>query len=1470
MSTISELQHLIRAQTVAPDQRVRNLVGPVPATIQGAVLQQSSSWLRIRVPVSSMMTLDELYTLFASNAERTTSTVPADNGIAVVGVDPTIGLNLLRGTIQTAGTTSLPMQIAVAGGSGSFAVYLNGQLVKQRVGDSSFAVQVSPGRTLIEIVVLASGFAVALPPTVRVVAAGDQLAPPQWESLVAGYRDPRTGIPANILRWYTDPRVGGWILYRRVFDTVGNLVTIGEPAADGTFVVTVGATTARPTGNWTAELLPQRTTFAGYEALGTVVSVLYDSGSLTTQVTLRLTADARPSTTWVGRALLVGDLHELTRIQRSASGNTVTYTDADVVIGRVYQYGLQAYGLFDSAYLSPMSELRLLRAGDDDPPGPIVFAVDFPKVINGTMTVQFITPADDDYAGVRVTYINTLQGDTNIVGTATGSTSSTLVDSGASFTNELVGRLVWITDNTGAGQQYTVTSVPDGTTLSIAPATWYINPDTTSTYQVYTADVVITDFGVPDSTDQFSFVTVGYGTYIFSTFDHTGNIQPFSQAVLFEYDTSDDVLVGENQPPIVGIRQLLPDEQANYPVPYNEPLNYAIVELTARDPVDELLGVGIQYRRRTTTTGTSTGSSSSDTLNDTLAAWAPNQHQNYVLRLLENTGAGQERVIMSNTSNQLVLSMPWDVLPDATTTYDITWVGNLPATTVGTTLDDPRAIRSRYVAITKTDTTNWIQVRAFDKDGLYTEPVSYSPDFDSIPGVSSLDTRLDTVLDLVRVSGAVDDDTQSFEWWLEGAAADEPTVFVPNHDYADTSQQKAFPIENTGTENDIPFEFSLSDGTKKTLVIRCWSQPNFTGRSGPLITREIARSPRTVVLFENRDAQNRTSATTVRATFRCTPAIPIVSGNVDPDVGTVTTLSSVDQGTLTLTDTTQTWTVQQWEPIDAQYIGYYVRVINPDTEREQFVKIAENTATTLTLASWFDGNLGLPSSGWAYEIWAGTTFIRYSPTPGVGGFRGISAPEFIERDDTVPVYLEYYSVLSGVPAEAVHTALIDADTIASFQDLQLTEDDFDILVKPLGADDDTKRWVSYAAKGQPPAKPGVSILPAGVDVSMVTGAVYGVDVKDLNPDWERFEADWDREDDYTFDAGVGTWYVAACPINSLGQIGTCLLRSLTVTGAGGDSDPETPAGPQMTNFSVRMFDEDMGSGAGVYGEPAYNLLSWSHNAPLASPTTDYVVRIVYYRQDLGVASQAVLVDQAALRYPWMDATSGDPPVGHYATPRTSDIDETGTILGTTYDRVGSYLQEMGVRGDAAHGDPQFRWVYTAYLIQLSPLTTVATFGPITTVPTYFKDPVPAFDDMIPPTATVANPGRVSTDLDYKGNHYASPPISLRVQWTLIATSLNPSKYSFRISVAETPSPIPADYRYIADPWPVATGVTGSYVVVWNSYIADDGSGQLLDLHVQYWTFKITIIRLSDGVVIDSRTTNTLTQVIGKVPPDYAF
>lgn len=1431
MSNLETLRKLVRQQTVAIGQPVRNLIGPVPEELAPLVSTADSSWLLLAIPGSAYVTTDEFYTTFAGLQDRLVKEIKADNGRVVQSVSEPVTF-LLRGVTDVPGSTAVPIQVVTGAAATEWGIWVDGVLVYRGTGERDFSINLRAGRRMLEVVVAGPAFGIQFPASLRVLPLRDVLTAPIWAFATPGYADPQAGTPAVKLGWYNSARVGGWSILRRELTAVGPVYDTGPANGAGEFAVVVP-------GDVVAAVAIGATVYAGFEQMGVVLDVGYDAaGQVTwdtvvytgiTSMRVRLPADRDAvNEFWLGRTLNIGVFRELTRVQRTGADAVVTYTDAAVVYGAPYEYALQAYGLFDPAALSPLSDVRYVRAGDLVPPGPIIIngrdfqnplpdapAAPYPRVINRRVTVLFDTPEDEDYAGVRVRFLYVQQTGAPLSATETSLTVP------LSVVGPTDGYIIEILTGPCVGQVREVVSI-SGQVLTLGTDDgWYDDglgnplPTTASTFRLYRYIDVFTDTGLPNTSDQLSFDVVPdpadptlplYGTYLFSSYDLAGNMQDPVDSVLWEYTTDDDTFLGDNQPPVVGLRQLSRIAQESYlnldGTPTYPTMAFSVVELTARDPVDELVGVVIEYRGRKVATGTSDGANSPDTLNDSDAlgvdeqgvivssdGWQPNEWQNYLVEILNGTGAGQQRLITSNTANQLVVSAPWTEIPDATSEYEIAWIGEIPADAAGTSIDDPHGVRTRYVAVAKSDGSNFLGVRAKDKEGVYSDLLFYRPDFDNIPEISSVEIRIDTARDLVFVSGSVDDDTQSFLWWLEPAGAGQPSSpdagGTPNQDFSDTSVLKTFPREDAGTVNDIPFEFTLDDGERRTLVIRPYSGTNFTGAAGPDFRKEITRSPRTVYVWEPKDSLGNTSAVSVTIRFFCTPKIAVVHG-APLDDGTPTAfLTGADSATLTLTQTGANWNLDQYGVGEfasnpTTYTQFYVRVIEPTSGIEQFAKIIGNTADTLQLESWFNpawwpNGAQTPQAGWPFEVRNGITWWRWWEAGATdeqnAAWIGTYDQDYFERFPVNPTYVQFYSQISGVPAEPVHTAVFDRDDLPSFETLSVNIFNVSQLQVSIdGWDDDTKSWICFARKNAPPTL-------GGGDFTGLEGT-DGPQKTQLDPDFRRFEGLIKTATQFEMDVGDGEWYVTACPINSHGEYGTCLtkIKDVVVT---------TPVTPALGTPSAGPVDPD---NIPVEGGDAYNLIRWPHNTAIASPATDVTMKIWGYRVDRDIATEEELTVDTGFgggdRLPWQDSISGITEALKIQA-RSLDDDSVGAdSIGTPYSAQGSFLHLTGQtvngvfvpdkRGLPANGARQYTWRYRAKLYQAA--SEVWTSPGYVETTGYYQGTalVPTFVGT--PTATLQNHGVCGLT---PGT--TAWPLVLLLQWSLDPTRLNGTDYGLRIS-----------------------------------------------------------------------------------------
>jgi hypothetical protein len=103
--------------------------------------------------------------------------------------------------------------------------------------------------------------------------------------------------------------------------------------------------------------------------------------------------------------------------------------------------------------------------------------------------------------------------------------------------------------------------------------------------------------------------------------------------------------------------------------------------------------------------------------------WTANCWKDFVVEITEGKGAGQYRLIKSNTANTLTVDPPWDVVPDATSIY---------------------AIRYPFIAMGNTAKVGGI-------DGVLQTPRDWSLDFQHIgPARERLDWSLDEKASVLR------------------------------------------------------------------------------------------------------------------------------------------------------------------------------------------------------------------------------------------------------------------------------------------------------------------------------------------------------------------------------------------------------------------------------------------------------------------------------------------------------------------------------------------------------------------------------------------------------------------------------------------------------------------------------------------------------------------------------------------------
>jgi hypothetical protein len=948
----------------------------------------------------------------------------------------------------------------------------------------------------------------------------------------------RTVNSAAVVKKTTTASLGVSAVVDSPLATSGLINSVGLIDVDGEFSVNIS-------GDVTTLLSLGVSLFAGQEEMGTVMSASYD-GTADTIAVVRLTPlRTAINTYWVGRAAGIGVLREVARIQRVGQAALVTWHDTAVRAGQPYEYILQAYGLFDPTLLGPLSDVQYVRAGDATPPDSISMLATYPKVINNLAIAKFSTPIDEDYAGVHVVWEEAAAS-----GTATSATTLTLVDTGAAFTG-LSGYIVRIVAGTGLGQERII-AFTSATTITV-DSPWDVQPNTTSQYEVYRLIKVVTDYGVPASDDEFMFTPLGYGRHYFMAFDRAGNTQDVSTAHSWNFIAGSETFVGPNHPPALTISQLPTATQQQLVAPYSNATQYAVVEVLGTDPIDDTVGVTIEYRTRLFY-GSVVSSATSNTLTVAGAPWSGNEWKNFILTITSGTGAGQSVTVLSNTTNVLTIVGTFTTVPNNTSVFELAWVTGLLSTApAGPAPDSPGSTRSRWIAVSKDASQNWLQLRAVDAEGLYSGVMTFTPDYDIQPGLSAVNPSIDSIRDTLTITGTVDDDARSLIWTVDGTP-----YMIPNLDVL-----KTFVLDEPARTG-----ISLTDGVRRIITITPYSNIDGTGVAGPPWISEFSRPPRTLVSFENRDNTGQISNSVVKATLAISPSVTDVAAPAGSGTSsgsntsyvlndtakqsttgtasgtqTATTLAvagtpwttnqwagywvtltggtGADQVRLIISNTSNTLTVDAWvtTPVAASTtfaIGrwakgmfapnantntvYYVRITG-GVGVNQIAKISDNSPTQLILSTPWDytTSFAIPTTS-TYQIQAGGTNWRLAPVTDTGGGSGA---EFFPT--LVPVYntrsasgdyFEYYSEISGISPEAVRRAFLDADSVPSVSQVTVEEISANKLTVTIGSfDDDCKEWMLYARKSGVPTYDTVAVT------GTATGSQSATTLKDTSKTW---------------------------------------------------------------------------------------------------------------------------------------------------------------------------------------------------------------------------------------------------------------------------------------------------------------------------------------------------------------------------------
>lgn len=465
---------------------------------------------------------------------------------------------------------------------------------------------------------------------------------------------------------------------------------------------------------------------------------------------------------------------------------------------------------------------------------------------------------------------------------------------------------------------------------------------------------------------------------------------------------------------------------------------------------------------------------------------------------------------------------------------------------------------SRYVSLPRVTDNQWIQVWAVDAQGYMSDRLTFVADYDVTPEITSLETRVDSSNDTVNFTVVVDDDTYGVRYWVSPANPGEPSQASPGHLNMTTT--------NIATIGGI----LLPAGSRKVLTCvpySAFSGGVTTGSSGEVVSRDLVRTPKSMVTVDDKDPQGLRGSEYATLTFSMFPSPTLIAS------GTLTSAT-----TTVLTDTSKTWTTNQF--LSSNLNHYFVKILETSTAPAIMRKVLSNTSTSVTVAT-------VPSglAGRAYEIYDGAVTYRqrtYPPPPVVPADLTPSTGSLTFQRNA-DYQIDFAAFKTGCFPETIRSIVVDADQRASLVGYTVTVGANNLLVAQFtGADDDAKYWRLYARKGAWPTLNG-----------LVTGTV--------DDQYLKYSGDTETSA-VQFAAGNGTWYTIAVPINSLNESGVRSTASVVVSGA-------TGVAGALTYLGVSLVTEGQ----------TYLTLTYGHNATASGNVT---IRV--WRQDQGPSSETVL------------------------------------------------------------------------------------------------------------------------------------------------------------------------------------------------------------------------------------------------------
>jgi hypothetical protein len=395
-----EMKQIIDDRTKNPGGLVANLNGTIAETIPVSTTTSNQTWYGLTAEVKKLPTMREFVDAF-THQRLPVAEISSLNGATVFPETGQIRSGtavMLFTSINVSGPDAVPIRISAAGHA--ISIFVDDAVQAQGVGVLETTLSFSNGMHFIGVICFGSTNPVEADVDEKFGLTRGEPTPPAPHLIglpVATYLAAKNGSFIVDLSWHNDAYASAWGVYRSQATPLGKIFSITEAAAPRYVVRVVGLAAVS-----IAQKVFTSKFFAGEVS---AVTPTTQEGADVTDIEIILDSAAPiEAAQWEGNNLLVessayGSLGRVTY-----SGDPViAYQDLTVRQGGIYLYRVTAFGFIVGIAESDYSEPGWVLVDDLTPPGDITFDINTDvRIVNGEIQLQFHTPIDEDYHGVKV------------------------------------------------------------------------------------------------------------------------------------------------------------------------------------------------------------------------------------------------------------------------------------------------------------------------------------------------------------------------------------------------------------------------------------------------------------------------------------------------------------------------------------------------------------------------------------------------------------------------------------------------------------------------------------------------------------------------------------------------------------------------------------------------------------------------------------------------------------------------------------------------------------------------------------------------------------------------------------------------------------------------------------------------------------------------------------------------------------